>query len=97
LAVLDYNEIAASYAAMVKALNSTATELVGLDAIWFRALPYKNSEDVVFQEYTLTQVDCGTPIKVVASNTDWNAGNFKVDLFGISYEAPLSVDIDVST
>lgn len=97
MAVLDYNEIAASYAAMVKALNSTATELVGLDAIWFRTLPYKNSEDVVFQEYTLTQVDCGSPIKVVASSTDWNAGNFKVDFFGISYEAPLSVDIDVST
>lgn len=36
-------------------------------------------------------------MKVVTSNSEYNAGNFTADLFGINYEAPLEVNIPIAT
>ena len=36
-------------------------------------------------------------IKVLTSNADYNPGNFTVDLFGVNYEAPLEINIPIST
>lgn len=94
---MDLNEAALSLYNVITNLNNSVTATVGLDTLWARAVPYKNSEDVIIQEYTLLNVECPKEIRVVTNKTDYNPGNFTVDLFGISYEAPLEISIDLST
>lgn len=93
----NLNDIAQSFYDMYKQINSTVTETVGLDALWMRSIPYKKGEDVIFQEYTLLNVDCPKPIKIVANKTDYNPGNLIVDLYGVSYEAPFEISVDITT
>ena len=93
----NLNTIAQGLLGFVQDLNNTATQMAGIDAHWMRAVPGKNSEDVIFHEYTLLGVECPKDIKVVATKTDYNPGNFSVDLFGINYETPFEVEIDTQT
>ena len=93
----NLNAIAQGLLGFVQDLNNTATQIAGIDCEWMRAIPGKNSEDVIFHEYTLLGVTCPSTIKVVATKTDYNPGNFSVDLFGINYEAPFEVEIDTQT
>lgn len=87
--------MAASAYNILMSLQNTATELTGIECLWARATPHINSEDVILQEYTLSDVglECPKPIKVIASNSDYNPGNFSVDLFGINYDAPFEINI----
>ena len=52
---IDMNAMAASVYNTVMQLQQSATQMVGLDVLWCRALPYENSEDVIVQEYTLSK------------------------------------------
>ena len=45
--VIDVNAIATSVYKTVLTMNQSATQLVGLDAMWCRLLPYDNGEDVI--------------------------------------------------
>ena len=71
--------------------------MIGLDTLWCRATPEPNSEDVVLQEYTLTNigVECPQQIKVITTNGDYNPGNYTIDLFGVNYDSPLEVNVTV--
>lgn len=94
---MDLNAVAQSLYDVMKKLNSTATTVVGLDCLWMRSVPYENSEDVIIQEYTLLNVECPKAIKVTTTNTGYNPGNFQVDMFGLNYEAPLEINIDIDS
>lgn len=99
MTAINVQELAANAYNIITNIQQTAAELVGLDALWCRATPVINSEDIVLAEYTLTEIglECPKMIKVLTSNTDYNPGNFNVDLFGISYDAPLELHITIET
>lgn len=94
---IDINEIIKSAYETVKEIQQSATETVGTDCLWARATPVINSEDVVLQEYTLTQVglECPKTIKVIVSNADYNPGEYTIDLYGLNYVQPLEINITI--
>ncbi len=95
---LNLQEMAASAYSIIMNLQQQAMNTVGLDVLYCRATPEINSEDVILQEYTLTNIglECPQPLKVLTANSDYNAGNFTIDLFGINYDAPLEINITIS-
>ena len=95
---IDINKIIASAYSTIMEIQSAATETVGTNCLWARATPVINSEDVVLQEYTLTNIglECPKPINVIVNNGDYNAGNYTIDLFGLNYEQPLEISIDIN-
>lgn len=96
---LNIQEMAQNAYQIITTLQQSATEMVGLDALWCRTTPVLNSEDIILAEYTLTQIglECPKMIKVLTTNTDYNPGNFNIDMFGISYDAPLELHITIET
>ena len=95
---LNLQEMAASAYSIIQNLQQQAMNTVGLDVLYCRATPEINSEDVILQEYTLTNIglECPQALKVLTANSDYNAGNFTIDLFGINYDAPLEINITIS-
>ena len=93
----DINKIIASAYSTLMEIQNAATATVGTGCLWARAVPVINSEDVVLQEYTLTNVglDCPKPLQVIVSNPEYNPGNYTIDLFGLNYEQPLEISIDI--
>lgn len=91
---IDYNKVLQSFYESAKSINSMVSNAVGIEVAWMRSVPHEKSEDVIFHEYTLLDVECPKTLKVVTTNSGYNPGNFSVDLFGLSYEAPFEVEID---
>lgn len=58
---LNIQEMAASAYNILTQIQNSAAEIIGLDALWCRATPEPNSEDVVLQEYTLTNIGLECP------------------------------------
>ncbi|MFA5154006.1 MAG: hypothetical protein WC554_15760 [Clostridia bacterium] len=77
------------------ALNYITNKLVGMDTKWFRAIPQQRAKDVIFQEYTLSNVE-ETPlcVKVVLPNGNFPDSKYNYDLMGLEYEVPLEIHID---
>ena len=77
-------------------MNYMANLIMGLDVKLFRAVPDLKSKDVVFQEYTLSNVN-STPfcIKVVVPNGAFPDSKYSYDLMGLEYEVPLEVYVDI--
>ena len=77
------------------ALNYIANKLTGMDVKWFRAIPQQRAKDVIFQEYTLSNVE-ETPLclKVVLPDGNFPDSKYNYDLMGLEYEVPLEVHID---
>ena len=73
MSAININEMAASALSIIQSIQQQAVETVGLEAMYFRATPNKNSEDaVIFQEYTLYNVeDCGHILKLVLADTSY--------------------------
>ena len=90
----DINKLTAAaqdYAAM----NMLANQMLGYDVKWFIAVPQQRSKDVIFQEYTLYNVDeCPLEIKVVLPGGQFPDSKYTYDLMGLEYEVPLEVQID---
>ena len=75
--------------------NSVANKMFGIDARWFRAIPQQRSKDVIFQEYTLSNVeDVPLCLKVVVPDGNFPDSKYQYDLMGLEYEIPLEVQID---
>ena len=54
--------------------------------MYFRATPNLNSEEVIFQEYTLYNVeDCGHQLTVMLIDNSYQGGDYTIGLFGIEY------------
>lgn len=87
---INVNEMAASALSIIQSIQQQAVETVGLETMYFRTTPNKNSEDaVIFQEYTLYNVeDCGHILNIILTDTSYQPGDFTVGLFGIS-EPPI--------
>ena len=85
---LNINDMAQSAYSIIQNLQQQAVDVVGLDALYFRATPQANAEDaVIFQEYTLYNVeDCGHPIKVIMQDASYQPGDYTVGLFGVDYQ-----------
>lgn len=94
---IDINEIIKSAYSTVLEIQDAATQTVGTNCLWARATPVINSEDIILQEYTLTQVglECPKTIKVIVSNTDYNPGEYTMDLYGLQYVQPLEINITI--
>jgi hypothetical protein len=77
------------------ALNYVVNKLVGMDVKWFRAIPQQRAKDVIFQEFTLSNVE-ETPlcVKVVLPNGNFPDSKYNYDLMGLEYEVPLEIHID---
>jgi hypothetical protein len=77
------------------AINSAANALFGYDFKWFRAVPQQRSKDVIFQEYTLYNVDeCPLDIKAVIPGGTMPDSKYTFDLMGLEYEVPFELQID---
>ena len=76
-------------------LNFAVNQLIGMEVRWFRAVPQQRSQDVIFQEYTLSNVE-DTPLclRVVLPDGNFPDSKYNFDLYGLEYEVPLEVHID---
>ena len=82
---------------MYKKMNTVLNKIVGVDAVIFRAIPQERSKDVIFQEYTLSNVeDCPFKIKVVIPNGQVVDSKLNFDLMGLEYEIPFEIQIDIN-
>lgn len=92
-------EAAAKFANTILAtLNQAATEVAGVDVLWFRATPDKNSQDVIFQSYTLYGVeDCPLQFKALYNDVSYDDAAITYNIMGISYAIPMTMDIAVNT
>ena len=92
-----FNANTALLAAMqnYNALNAAVNQMIGIDSVWFRAIPQQRSKDVIFQEYTLSCVS-DTPIcpKVMVNSGNWPDSKYNYDLMGLEYEMPTEIQID---
>jgi hypothetical protein len=92
--LFDVNKIAAA-AQQYNAMNGLANEMFGYAVKWFRAVPQQRSKDVIFQEYTLSNVDeCPLDIKVIIAAGNMPDSKYSFDLQGLEYEVPLEFQID---
>ena len=91
-----FNANTALLAAMqnYNALNSAVNQMIGIDSVWFRAVPQQRSKDVIFQEYTLSCVADPVCPKVMVSGGNWPDSKYNYDLMGLEYEMPTEVQID---
>jgi len=77
------------------ALNTAINQMIGYEVRWFRAVPQYRSQDVIFQEYTLYNVeDEPKCIKVVLPDGNFPDSKYNYDLMGLEYEVPLEIQID---
>ena len=95
--MFDLTAATASIINLVQNINSAVTTMVGLDTLYCRAVPAEKAEDVILEEYSLLNVECPKSLRVVTAKTDYQPGNYNVDLYGITYEQPFEIAIDIST
>lgn len=77
------------------AINSVINEMIGYEFKWFRAVPQQRSKDVIFQEYTLSNVEeCPLDVKAVIPNGNIPDSKYNFDLMGLEYEIPFEIQID---
>ena len=79
-------------------LNAAATEVAGVDVIWFRAKPDKRSQDVIFQSYTLYGVeDCPLQFRAIYSDQSYDDAAITYNIMGINFAIPMTLDIAIDT
>lgn len=92
--VFDVNKMLASFQDYL-AINQLVNQMIGYDVKWFRAVPQQRSKDIIFQEYTLYNVEeCPLDIKVVLPGGQFPDSKYTYDLMGLEYEVPLEIQID---
>jgi len=92
--ILDVNKLATA-AQLYNGLNNIANQLFGYEARWFRAVPQQRSKDVIFLEYTLSNVeDEPLCVKVIIPSGNVPDSKYNFDLMGLEYEVPLEIQID---
>lgn len=89
---------AASALKTYKTLNSIAVKMYGIDLLWFRKTPQKRSTDVIFQDYTLYNVeDCPISIKGMPEGGAFNDAQLTYNLMGVEYQVPMTLQLDIDT
>lgn len=54
MSALNVQEMAQNAYNIITTIQQSASDMMGLDALWCRATPVINSEDIILAEYTLT-------------------------------------------
>ena len=92
-------EIAVEFANTIyRQINQDVASTAGVDVLWFRAVPNKNNQDVIFQTYTLYGVeDCPLEFKALYSDTNYDDAALTYNIMGISYAIPMTLEIDILT
>ena len=92
-------EAAAQYANnTLSAMNQALVNMYGIDVLWFRSIPQKRSEDVIFQAYTLHNVEsCPLELKVIYNDTSYDDAALTFTLSGIDYKPTLTLEMPVAT
>ena len=79
-------------------LNAAAAETAGIEVMWFRAIPDKRSQDVIFQSYTLFGVeDCPLTFTAIYSDAGYDDATISYNIMGIEYQVPLTLEIAKET
>jgi len=90
----DVNKITAALKDY-NAINGVINQMLGYDFKWFRAVPQQRSKDVIFQEYTLYNVEeCPLDVKAVIPAGQVPDSKYTFDLMGLEYEVPFELQID---
>jgi len=93
-AIFDVNKMVSATQNYI-AINAVVNEMFGYETKWFRAVPQQRSKDVIFQEYTLYNVEeCPLDIKVIIPDGTMPDSKYNFDLMGLEYEIPLEMQID---
>lgn len=92
--VLNMNNIG-SILEMYQNMNQLVSSMIGLSVKWFRALPVKSQQDVIFMTYNLSNVEeCPLDINIVLQDGAYNDSQYTYDMMGLEYEVPLEIQID---
>lgn len=92
------DKIAETGSSLATGMNKAAADMFGVDALYFRSIPNKNAEDVIFMNYTLYNVDdCPKNIKVMFQDANYLAGDYTITLYEMNYNVPVQIQIDVKT
>lgn len=96
---MSLQEAAAQYAnTTVANLNVAVASIIGVTVMWFRALPDKRSQDVIFQSYTLYGVeDCPLTFNAVYGDSGYDDAAITYNIMGLEYAVPLTLEIPVAT
>ena len=79
-------------------LNTAATQIAGVDVLWFRLQPDKRSQDVIFQSYTLYGVeDCPLSLKAMYADNSYDDAAITYNIMGINFNVPMTLDIALNT
>lgn len=79
-------------------LNAAATQVAGVDVMWFRLQPDKRSQDVIFQSYTLFGVeDCPLSFKAIYADSGYDDAAITYNIMGINFAIPMTLDIAAET
>jgi len=96
---VSIQEAAAQFAnSILKQVNSAAAEMAGVEVFWFRATPDKRNQDVIFQSYTLYNVEqCPLQFKAVYSDAGYDEGSLTYNIMGLNFAVPMTLDIAIGT
>lgn len=92
-------EAAMAFANSITAsLNSAIADTMGVEVMWFRLIPDKRNQDVIFQSYTLFGVeDCPLVFNAMYSDTGYDDAAITYNIMGLEYSIPLTLEIPVQT
>lgn len=96
---LTIQEALAAYSNNVLSqINAAALEQYGVDVLWFRAIPQKRSTDVLFQTYTLHNVEpCPLEMKAMYTDTSYDDAALVFSFNGIDYKPSLTLEFPIGT
>lgn len=79
-------------------INSSIADTMGIEVMWFRLIPDKRNQDVIFQSYTLFGVeDCPLTFNAMYSDTGYDDAAITYNIMGLEYSVPLTLEIPVKT
>jgi hypothetical protein len=79
-------------------LNNVVSNFAGVDVMWFRLVPDKRNQDVIFQAYTLYGVeDCPLSFKAMYADTGYDDAAITYNIMGINFAVPMTLDIALAT
>ena len=87
---MDLNKYADIGSELAKDMNKAAANMFGVDVAYFRSIPNENSEDVIYMNYTLLNVeDCPKNLKVMFQDAGYLAGDYTITLYEMNYNVPV--------
>ena len=77
--------------------NASVARAAGVDVMWFRTISQKRSEDIVFQTYTLHNVEpCPKTIKMLYTDTSYDDAALTFSYNGIEYKPSLTLEVPIT-